>query len=151
MSQVEMSPVEVSQMEMIQDPDLDLTILVPTPATAVAKAKKNRKRKQNADAAARKGAVKKGLSRLARKKVDPRYELNGKGRYVSKLKSANGKRNVQCRAIVIGRELLGLAGMVLLGVGEDGIALKELCSDIRKDLKADIPEEEIRAKYKKAE
>ena len=78
----------------------------------------------------------KPLSKLARKKQDDRYFLNGKGRLVSKKKSENGKRNVQSRAIKIARKLLGLEGrMILLGRGAEGKALIRLTKNIREALK----------------
>lgn len=80
-------------------------------------------------------AMKKRLSNLARKKADERYYLNGKGRYVSKKKSENGKKTVQSRAIRLARKCLELKGMVLLGKGDDGIKLRDACAEFRALLK----------------
>ena len=88
----------------------------------------------------------KPLSNLARKKADARYILNGKGRYVSKAKSENGKKNVQSRAIKMARTMLGLSGrMVLLGKEAEGKALLDLCGSIRESLKGGKSDSEAEA------
>ena len=93
--------------------------------------------------------TKKPLSNLARKKGDERYVQNGKGRYVSKKKSENGKRDVQARAIKCGRQLLSLEGqMVLLGRGKQGEALLDLTRKIRAALKEGLKDEEASEKFK---
>lgn len=85
----------------------------------------------------------KPLSKLARKRNDERYFLNGKGRLVSKKKSENGKKNVQSRAIRIARKLLGLSGrMVLLGKGAEGKALVQVTKGVREALKSGKSDEE---------
>lgn len=89
----------------------------------------------------------KRLSNLARKKADERYYLNGKGRYVSKKKSVNGKANVQSRAIRLARKSLGIKGMVLLGKGETGIKLLEATALIRQMLKDGKTDEEAEALF----
>ena len=97
----------------------------------------------------KKKEAKKPVSNLARKKADPRYEQNGKGRYVSKKKSENGKRNVQARAIKCGRDLLKLDGqMVLLGKGKKGEHLLTLTRKVRQMLKDGLGDEEAREKVK---
>lgn len=90
-------------------------------------------------------AKKKPMSNLQRKKMDDRFYLNGKGRYVSKKKSENGKRNVQSRAIKAARDLLGLQGkMILLGKGPQGKALVELTRQIRSSLKEGMEDEKAK-------
>jgi len=96
-----------------------------------------------------KKAVKKAISNLARKKQDPRFEQNGKGRYVSKKKSENGRKNVQARAIKCSRQLLDLGGqMVLLGRGAKGVALLDLTRKIRSALKEGLTDEKAVEKFK---
>ena len=90
-------------------------------------------------------AAKKRLSALQRKKQDPRYYLNGKGRYVSKKKSENGKKNVQSRAIRLARKGLGIKGMVLVGKGEEGKKLLNATSAIRQMLKDGKSDDEAEA------
>jgi len=92
-------------------------------------------------------AAKKRISNLKRKKMDDRYYLNGKGRYVSKKKSENGKKNIQSRSIRLGRKVLGLKGMVLLGKGDDGKALIKAAAEIRQMLKDGKTDEEAEALY----
>lgn len=96
-------------------------------------------------AAVKKAKKQKPLSNLARKKADERYFLNGKGRYVSKKKSQNGKANVQSRAIRLARKVLGIKGMVLLGKGDVGKKLLETTSAIRQMLKDGKTDEEAEA------
>lgn len=88
------------------------------------------------------------MSNLMRKKMDERYYLNGKGRYVSKKKSENGKKNIQSRSIRLGRKLLGLKGMVLLGKGENGKALMDAARDLRQMMKDGKTDEEAEAMFK---
>ena len=93
----------------------------------------------------KKAKKEKPLSKLARKRNDERYFLNGKGRLVSKRKSENGKKNVQSRAIKIARELLGLTGrMVLLGKGAEGRALVSVTKGIREALKGGGEDEKVK-------
>lgn len=134
---------------------------VAEPAPAAEKSKKKRSRKQKDESEkeekseepeakkSKKKEAKKPVSNLARKKADPRYEQNGKGRYVSKKKSENGKRNVQARAIKCGRDLLKLDGqMVLLGRGKKGEHLLTLTRKVRQMLKDGLGDEEAREKVK---
>ena len=90
-------------------------------------------------------AQKKRLSTLARKKEDPRYYLNDKGRYVSRKKSENGKKNVQSRAIRLARKGLGVKGMILVGKGEDGIRLLKATNAVRQMLKDGKTDDEAEA------
>lgn len=84
----------------------------------------------------RKKAAPKPMSRLQRKRADERYVMNGSGRWVSKKRSENGKRNIQSRAIKIARKLLKLEGrMVLLGRDAEGAALLDLTRLVRTQLK----------------
>ena len=99
---------------------------------------KKRKKKENKKSP----AAKKRMSALQRKKQDPRYYLNAKGRYVSKMKSENGKKNVQSRAIRLARKGLGIKGMVLVGKGEEGKKLLNATSAIRQMLKDGKSDEE---------
>lgn len=126
---------------------------VPVEASAPAEEKPKKKRapKRKKEEAAEEGEEKKEkpkkkekpLSKLARKRSDERYFLNGKGRLVSKKKSENGKKNVQSRAIKIARKLLGLQGrMVLLGRGAEGKALVQVTKGIREALKGGKNDEE---------
>lgn len=107
----------------------------------------DREQEQAAPKKPKKEKPKKVLSNLARKKSDDRYVQNGKGRYVSKKKSENGKKNVQARAIKCGRKLLGLEGqMVLLGRGKKGEHLLQLTKTIRQMLKDGVTDEEAEKK-----
>lgn len=122
---------------------------VESSAPAEEKPKKKRaprkKKEEAAEGAAEEKPKKKEkpLSKLARKRNDERYFLNGKGRLVSKKKSENGKKNVQSRAIKIARKLLGLSGrMVLLGKGAEGKALVQVTKGIREALKGGKSDEE---------
>ena len=100
------------------------------------KKKAARKKKEEGEEEKPKKKDKKPMSKLARKRNDERYFLNGKGRIVSKKKSENGKKNVQSRAIKIARKLLGMEGrMVLLGKGAEGRALVGVTKQIRESLK----------------
>lgn len=134
-----------------------------TPEKKATKPKKKRSRKESEEPSAekpeaaaesaeppkKKQAKKKVLSNLARKKADERYVQNGKGRYVSKKKSENGKRNVQARAIKSGRSLLKLDGqMVLLGRGKKGEHLLTLTRKIRALLKEGMKDEDAMEKLK---
>ena len=93
-----------------------------------------------------KKAAEKPLSNRKRKMQDSRFEKNPKGRYVSIKKRENGKKNVQARAIKLGRKMLGFQGrMILLGKGEEGIALVDMCKQIRETLKAGKTDEEAEA------
>jgi len=113
------------------------------PSDGAAESEEPPKKKQS------KKEAKKPMSNLARKKGDERYVQNGKGRYVSKKKSENGKRNVQARAIKCGRQLLCLDGqMVLLGRGKKGEALLDLTRKIRAALKEGLKDEEASEKFK---
>ena len=104
------------------------------------KPKKKRAAKEDGEKPKKK---EKPLSKLARKRKDERYFLNGKGRLVSKKKSENGKKNVQSRAIKIARKLLGLSGrMVLLGKGAEGKALIQVTKGIREALKGGKSDEQ---------
>ena len=106
--------------------------------------KKVTKKKEPTKKKEKKEKKEKPLSKLARKKQDDRYFLNGKGRLVSKKKSENGKRNVQSRAIKIARKLLGLEGrMILLGRGAEGKALIRLTKNIREALKEGKEDEAV--------
>lgn len=88
----------------------------------------------------------KPLSNRKRKMQDARFEKNPKGRYVSIKKSVNGKKNVQARAIKLGRKMLGFQGrMILLGKGKEGIALVDICRDIRLALKEGKTDEQAEA------
>ena len=90
----------------------------------------------------------KPLSNLARKKADERYFMNGKGRYVSMKKSEIGKKNVQSRAIKMGRDILGLNGrMVLLNKGVEGKALLDLTRIIRQALKDGMDDAKAKEKF----
>lgn len=117
-------------------------------APAEEKPKKKRaprkKKEEAAEGAEEKPKKKeKPLSKLARKRNDERYFLNGKGRLVSKKKSENGKKNVQSRAIKIARKLLGLSGrMVLLGKGAEGKALVQVTKGVREALKGGKSDDE---------
>lgn len=127
---------------------------VPVEASAPAEEKPKKKRapkRKKEEATSEEGEEKKEkpkkkekpLSKLARKRNDERYFLNGKGRLVSKKKSENGKKNVQSRAIKIARKLLGLSGrMVLLGRGAEGKALVQVTKGIREALKGGKSDEE---------
>lgn len=121
---------------------------VPAESSAPAEEKPKKKRaprKKKEEAAEEEKPKKKEkpLSKLARKRNDERYFLNGKGRLVSKKKSENGKKNVQSRAIKIARKLLGLSGrMVLLGKGAEGKALVQVTKGIREALKGGKSDEE---------
>ena len=122
-----------------------------SPAPKPPKKKRSRKEPKEAKEGEQEQATpkkqKKVLSNLARKKSDDRYVQNGKGRYVSKKKSENGKRNVQARAIKCGRKLLGLEGqMVLLGRGKKGENLLQLTKTIRQMLKDGVTDEEAEEK-----
>ena len=99
--------------------------------------KKRAPKKKKEDGEEKPKKKEKPLSKLARKRNDERYFLNGKGRIVSKKKSENGKKNVQSRAIKIARKLLGMQGrMVLLGKGAEGRALVDVTRQIRECIKA---------------
>jgi hypothetical protein len=105
-------------------------------AAAAQEEKKEEKPKKKAKKEKKMSAAqKKRLSVLARKKEDPRYYLNDKGRYVSKKKSENGKKNVQSRAIRLARKGLDVKGMVLVGKGEVGSRLLKATSAVRQMLK----------------
>ena len=93
-----------------------------------------------------KKAAEKPLSNRKRKMQDARFQKNPKGRYVSIKKRENGKKNVQARAIKLGRKMLGFQGrMILLGKGEEGIALVDMCKQIREALKSGKTDEEAEA------
>lgn len=114
------------------------------------KEKKPRKPRAKKGDGEEKTPKKKPLSKLARKRQDERYYLNGKGRLVSKKKSENGKKNVQSRAMRLSRKLLGLNGrMVLIGKGDEGKALLELTASIRDTLKQGKSDEEAEALHVK--
>lgn len=105
------------------------------------KPKKKRAKKEKKMSAAQK----KRLSTLARKKEDPRYYLNDKGRYVSRKKSENGKKNVQSRAIRLARKGLDVKGMVLVGKGDVGSKLLKATNAVRQMLKDGKKDEEAEA------
>ena len=110
------------------------------------KSPKREKAEKEAEKASKKMKAKpiKKMSKLERKKNDDRFFLNGKGRYVSKKKHANGKTNVQSRAMKMGRKLLGLEGkMCLLGRGAEGRALLKLCKSIREALKEGKKDDDV--------
>jgi len=120
-------------------------------------------KKKKSKAPAKPKKMSRAMSQRKRKEMDERFEKNKKGRLVSKKKSENGKRNVQARAIKLARKLLGFEGrMILLGKGSEGVALVDLCRDIRtclKEGKSDdaaealfaIPAEKLREGFKKEE
>lgn len=112
------------------------------PAEEEKPTKKSKKPKKEKKVSA---AEKKRRSALQRKKDDPRYYLNGKGRYVSKKKSENGKKNVQSRAIRLARKGLGVKGMILVGKGEDGIKLLKATNAVRQMLKDGKTDDEAEA------
>lgn len=105
------------------------------------KPKKKRAKKEKKMSAAQK----KRLSTLARKKEDPRYYLNDKGRYVSRKKSENGKKNVQSRAIRLARKGLDVKGMVLVGKGDVGSKLLKATNAVRQMLKDGKKDDEAEA------
>ena len=112
------------------------------------KAAPKRKKEEGESGEERPKKKEKPLSKLARKRNDERYFLNGKGRIVSKKKSENGKKNVQSRGIKIARKLLGLQGrMVVLGKGAEGKALIEVTRHVRECLKSGKCDEEAEAMH----
>lgn len=110
-------------------------------ATEEEKPKNKRAKKEKKMSAAQK----KRLSTLARKKEDPRYYLNDKGRYVSRKKSENGKKNVQSRAIRLARKGLDVKGMVLVGKGDVGSKLLKATNAVRQMLKDGKKDDEAEA------
>jgi hypothetical protein len=61
------------------------------------------------------------------------------------MKSENGKKNVQSRAIRLARKGLGIKGMVLVGKGEEGKKLLNATSAIRQMLKDGKSDDEAEA------